>query len=1589
MGFYKKNKGGTFMRRCRSYAKSINAVDSYLSPIKSLGGKVAGASEKENIQVPAESKISGSVSEPSNYKKSVDKNLKEKSVVEKDNLVSFISSFDFHKSEDGIVIARFVPSNKTRSLELPDSILGTQISAIGPGAFAGFTELAKVVIPEGVTSIGAGAFAGCSSLGSVTFPNTLKSIGAGAFKGCVSLKNIYLGSSLESLGESAFSKCTALKKVSLAVTRLTSIPKLCFFECESLCDIEWPSELNIIDEEAFGGCISLEVLRLPKSVQKLSCSSFRNCSHLTSVILPEGLTSLAELSFAECLSLEDIKLPENLMEIESSAFCGCTKIKRIRLNNKLQKIRASAFSGCLSLEEVHFPMGLLDIGLRAFSSCIKLKKIDLSRCQISSLGAEAFCGCQRLSELRLPLCLQKIGAFCFKNCTNLGFAKIPGKVISLGERCFEGCRKLVEIDLSASAVSIPEGCFAGCFQLTRLRFNKDTAEIGVCAFAECRDLSCIVLPDNVQVIRERAFLNCVSLTEVNCGSQLRRLGSEAFKGCSNLRRVDLPASLNSLGAEGEIFSNTADELVIYGTLNSSAEEYARRCRIKFYDPLLHEMKDEGNEEEPEDSGLASEDNSEELTPEEAEVEEIESSSNQPVSRQLFGLKVTPSSYKSITSKGDWIVIRHKAFEKKADARSNVPIAVHLENINHIGNRAFCNRNVVYLDCSDSLVSIGKSAFWGCSLMQKVRWSKRLSFIDKSAFWGCHSLKSLEFPDSLQFIDNWAFLGCSGIENLRLPAYLVSLGDYVFAYCTSLVSVVIPSGTRSLGVGVFFGCDSLRRVIIPPSVKQFGPELCKFSPIFGRGCSLECGIDVNNEYGWEVPEQITIVCQKDSAAHEYALQFGIKFELADFKEEMSSNGANPGGSYMLGGLGVSDGTFRCAQAFNGRLSFASFRHSVRVVTPAIKDRTKLKRSLLNEQELAGMSPAEVFSILQGAYEILDLSEFGRIWQKPTWRSGSSFKKVLNSSRLFSSIKDILPKELEPVSKEKQAEEEEALKPNCQDILNAACDILDLMEGLGYFQFPASAAVKYRLQGNVSSVLTVEETDLEPTLSVESVEEQNDHETSEILLAPVSSATQDSSPQEPEPRYQQPEEKVDKPKDSSAPGQSTESVKAESIKALVQDYESDFNDASPSHLLGNMQRLSQNREKLAGFFSGLAAGLSSFSNSPIVMPKSRRELDRRYFNAFHLQMAEAADCVKTSSSSSASSTAEVPSVEKEEAPAVQSVEAVESNEVKTPTADSTDASVADDIPEQDLEELDCADKTEHGAESVAQSDSVVEKTADLPASCEEATAIVSSEGVVLARIPNFTLVRAEVPNELEGRPVESLGDNFIKGSNTVEEIFLGSNLRVIGSDAFRSCSRLRLISMSERLQIIKDGAMRSCERLVEISVPDSVEEIGSRVFCACSGLRSVKLSSGLIRIGEAAFADCRSLESLELPSGLKKLGSKAFFGCRSLKSIFIPESLETLEDKLFDVSQKLTIYAPANSAAAAYASIHNIPYCEASSSNWHSLAAARQQTEVAVSSDSATNSVSAEVKFDTAEDILAAEKKAKYLKRLASRIKGKRR
>ena len=95
-------------------------------------------------------------------------------------------------------------------IEIPETIQGYPVCAIGYEAFYNATGLTSIKIPNSVTSIGRGAFSYCTNLTSVNIPDAVTAIGSSTFYNCANLKSLDIPDGVTSIGSSAFSGCSAL-----------------------------------------------------------------------------------------------------------------------------------------------------------------------------------------------------------------------------------------------------------------------------------------------------------------------------------------------------------------------------------------------------------------------------------------------------------------------------------------------------------------------------------------------------------------------------------------------------------------------------------------------------------------------------------------------------------------------------------------------------------------------------------------------------------------------------------------------------------------------------------------------------------------------------------------------------------------------------------------------------------------------------------------------------------------------------------------------------------------------------------------------------------------------------------------------------------------------------------------------------------------------------------------------------------------------------------------------------------------------------------------------------------------------------------
>ena len=138
-----------------------------------------------------------------------------------------------------------------------------------------------------------------------------------------------------------------------------------------------------------------------------------------------------------------------------------------------------------------------------------------------------------------------------------------------------------------------------------------------------------------------------------------------------------------------------------------------------------------------------------------------------------------------------------------------------DGVTSIGDRAFygCS-GLEAIEIPDSVTSIGDGAFAGCDALNSIQVADDNQFyksVDNcllskdglSLILGCNA--SI-IPNSVTSIGKYAFHGCSGLKAIKIPDGVTSIGDRAFYDCSGLEAIEIPNSVTSIGDGAFYGCN---------------------------------------------------------------------------------------------------------------------------------------------------------------------------------------------------------------------------------------------------------------------------------------------------------------------------------------------------------------------------------------------------------------------------------------------------------------------------------------------------------------------------------------------------------------------------------------------------------------------------------------------------------------------------------------------------------------------------------------------------------------------------------------------------------------
>lgn len=330
------------------------------------------------------------------------------------------------------------------------------------------TNTEKLKLPNDITVIGEGALAGFSQVKELTIHEYMHKVNAHAFymrsfKNACGLERINIASSGTEFDPWAFYDCNALKTVSLpedfspqlAMELFFHTPsvtlnfgKKLLFAAKSVTVAQLMEETSGILLLGAGGMLPVKdgVLEIPATYYAIASHALRSLAskNVRKVILHAGVRLIAPEVFADLPALEEVVLADGTTHIDNAVFARCKQLKSISIPESVKRIGAAAFSECESLTDIRLPSHL------------------------EALEDEVFSGCTSMTLLPIPEHITKVGAGAFAGCTSLRSVVLPDSVLSIGTGAFWDCNALQQLYIAPTTESIQTSALGNCNALTNL-----------------------------------------------------------------------------------------------------------------------------------------------------------------------------------------------------------------------------------------------------------------------------------------------------------------------------------------------------------------------------------------------------------------------------------------------------------------------------------------------------------------------------------------------------------------------------------------------------------------------------------------------------------------------------------------------------------------------------------------------------------------------------------------------------------------------------------------------------------------------------------------------------------------------------------------------------------------------------------------------------------------------------------------------------------------------------------------------------------------------------------------------------------------
>ena len=374
----------------------------------------------------------------------------------------------------------------------------------------------------------------------------------------------------------------------------------------------------------------------------------------------------------------------------------------------------------------------------------------------------------------------------YNNRANLTSVTLPEKIQSIGAYAFYSCSGLTSITLPESITSIGNRAFSNCDGLTSITLPESITSIGDYAFYNCSSL--IEINYNIPSLSDLRNNNYVFAyvgqngtgVTVNFGDNVESVPAYLFERCSRLTTINFSENMQTIGVYAFYYCNGLTSITLPESITSIGDYAFYNCQY------LTEI----NYNIPSLSSLGSD-------------------------NFVFG---NAGRY------GTGITVNF------GDSVEHVPAYLFCPEITFLSYYP----NIVEVNLSSSIISIGNDSFYNCHNIQTVNYPGTMSQWCTINF--AHRYSNPAYYTTSLVID-----GEEVPENFILPEEVTSIGAYSFTGYRKLKSVTLPESITSIGNHAFDNCDYLTEINYNiPSLSGLSSN----NFVFGNAGRYGTGITVN-------------------------------------------------------------------------------------------------------------------------------------------------------------------------------------------------------------------------------------------------------------------------------------------------------------------------------------------------------------------------------------------------------------------------------------------------------------------------------------------------------------------------------------------------------------------------------------------------------------------------------------------------------------------------------------------------------------------------------------------------------------------------